>query len=161
MQYPSFKNLNPATQASSKSKRANQSRNTRHEIILRSALHRMGLRFRKNLKSLPGNPDIVFPKAKTVIFCDGDFWHGRDWNARKSKISKGTNPKYWIEKIEANVRRDREVNELLIKAGWDVVRIWETDIHSNLETVAKKIEKLVKTKTKNQIENGSLRRFKF
>jgi len=161
LRYPSFKKLNPATPSSAKTKRANQAINTRHEVILRSALHRIGLRFRKNLKYLPGIPDIVFPRAKIVIFCDGDFWHGRDWYARRSKISKGSNPKYWVAKIEANMKRDREVNEQLINAGWDVIRIWETDIHSNLETIAKEIEKLVKAKIKNQIENVSLRRFKF
>lgn len=72
---PSFIGLSPASQVSSFAKRRNVRRDTLHEVILRRELCRAGLRFRKNVESMPGNPDIVFESAKVIVFCDGDFWH--------------------------------------------------------------------------------------
>src|SRR4051812_10813559 len=77
---PSFKGLSPASIQSSRSKRANRSSGTRHEEMLRRELLRLGLRYRKNDKRLPGRPDVVFSRARLAVFCDGDFWHGRDWD---------------------------------------------------------------------------------
>jgi DNA mismatch endonuclease (patch repair protein) len=78
----------------------------------------MGLRFRKNVKSLPGKPDIVFPSVKVVIFCDGDFWHGRNWETLQEKLKRGMNADYWIAKIQRNMERDLNVNQLLEQNGW-------------------------------------------
>lgn len=70
-----------------------------------------------------------------VIFCDGDFWHGRDWKTRKAKLQGGHNPKYWVAKIERNIARDREQEEALDEAGWSVLRFWESDIKNRLDEV--------------------------
>src|SRR5437879_6384164 len=73
---PSFKGLKPASEASSRAKRGNRRRDTLQEMLLRRELWKMGLRYRKNVETMPGKPDLVFPGARVVVFCDGDFWHG-------------------------------------------------------------------------------------
>ena len=103
----SFEGLNSASErASSAARGASKKADTKLELVLRRALWRKGLRYRKNVAGLPGKPDIVFHRAKVVLFCDGDFWHGKDWCSRRAKILKGNNPEYWTKKIEANIRRD-------------------------------------------------------
>lgn len=125
---PSFRGLRPASDASSRSKRANRSADTLHERLLRSTLWERGLRFRKNVRDLPGKPDIVFPKSRLAVFCDGDFWHGRAWRKLSRKLHTGTNASYWLLKIRANMLRDRRHSLQLAHAGWRVLRLWETDI---------------------------------
>lgn len=118
----------------------NRSTDTAHECLLRSILFKRSLRFRKNVSSLPG---IVFAAARVVVFCDGDFWHGRNWRQRFRKLRNGTNASYWISKIEANRSRDRRNNQLLGQGGWTVIRVWETDISKNPDRVASQIEKTI------------------
>ncbi|MCZ7554573.1 MAG: very short patch repair endonuclease [Anaerolineales bacterium] len=130
---PSFSGLAPASAASSRAKRANRSKDTTHEVLLRKRLWHMGLRYRKNVVSLPGKPDIVFVRAKVAIFCDGDFWHGRDWSTQKLKLYSGSNSMYWIQKIERNMERDQENTSKLENNGWLVLRFWETDIKRSLQ----------------------------
>ena len=88
----------------------------------------MGYRFKPNVSSLPGKPDIVFQGQRVVVFCDGDFWHGREWPSLRAKLARGANAAYWIAKIASNIRRDRQNDRRLRKLGWSVVRVWETDI---------------------------------
>jgi DNA mismatch endonuclease (patch repair protein) len=95
------------------------------------------------VKALPGKPDIVFSSSRVAVFCDGDFWHGRDWRRLSRKLHSGTNASYWIPKIKANRNRDRRNDRLLKRQGWTVIRIWEKDIRDNPEQTAKAIEKLV------------------
>lgn len=111
---------------------------------MRSVLFKRGLRYRKNVRQLPGKPDIVFAAARTVVFCDGDFWHGKEWEQRSRKLRDGTNASYWISKIKANRNRDRRNNRALGQGGWTVIRVWETDIRDNPEQVASRIEKVVR-----------------
>jgi DNA mismatch endonuclease, patch repair protein len=126
---PSFLGLKAASRrASSLARGASIKRDTRCEIVLRSALWRRGFRYRINVKSLPGRPDIVFPRRQVAIFCDGDFWHGRQLHRRLEKLSAGHNAEYWVAKIRRNVARDRERTTELERAGWLVLRFWETDI---------------------------------
>ena len=141
---PSFAGLRPASQLSSQIKKANISRNTRHELVLQSELSKLGLRFQNNTASLPGCPDIVFPRAHLAVFCDGDFWHGRNWNSLRRKLTRGTNAAYWCAKISSNMRRDKRTTRLLRKSGWQVVRLWETDIRKNPLAVAVELEKMVR-----------------
>lgn len=101
------------------------------------------MRFKKNVKTLVGTPDIVFPRARIIVFCDGDFWHGRNWSRRKAKLQKGSNSKYWVQKIEHNRQRDRRVNRKLRAAGWKVIRMWETDILNDVERVANYISEIL------------------
>lgn len=93
--------------------------------MLRKALWIKGYRYRKNYALLPGKPDIVLAKYKIAIFCDGEFFHEKDWDVRKPKIMEGNNPEYWIPKIEKNIERDRNNDLKLQYLGWTVVRFWE------------------------------------
>ncbi len=104
-----------------------RSANTKPEIVVRSFLHRQGFRFRKNDKRFPGKPDIVLPKYKAIIFINGCFWH-------KHTCSKFVMPKsnveYWENKLNNNVRRDKEHQKLLRDLGWRVFVLWECEINS-------------------------------
>ncbi len=142
---PSFTGLKPASEASSRAKRNNRRCDTLPEQLLRQELWRLGLRFRKNVGALPGKPDIVFPSARVVVFCDGDFWHGRNWRSLKRNLQKGTNASYWADKIASNIKRDKRNTAMLTKAGWHVVRFWETDIKKNLSDVASRIKQIVES----------------
>jgi DNA mismatch endonuclease (patch repair protein) len=141
---PSFKGLSAASPASSRAKKMNRSADTEHECLLRSLLWRQGLRYRKNVRALPGKPDIVFSAARVAVFCDGDFWHGRDWPRLSRKLRIGTNAIYWFPKIKTNRNRDRRNDRLLKREGWTVIRLWETDIHRNPLQVAQTIAELVR-----------------
>ncbi len=117
-----------------------RSKDTKAEILLRKALWRKGLRYRKNVKDLPGKPDIVFTKQKIAVFVDGDFWHARGHEKRPGEQIE-TNKNYWTTKMKRNVERDRYVNELLLEHGWLVLRFWESDIKKNLEECIAEIMK--------------------
>lgn len=108
-------------------------------MALRRALRTQGLRFTTNSAELPGCPDVVFRREKVVVFADGDFWHGRNLADRIARLAKGHNSGYWIGKIRSNVARDRRVRRRLNALGWRVVRVWESDIHSNIERVTTRI----------------------
>lgn len=108
-----------------------RSKNTKIELILRKALWHEGIRYRKNYKELPGKPDIVITKYKIAIFCDGEFWHGKDWPEKKERIH--SNRDYWLPKIEKNMKRDQEIDIQLSTLGWRVIRFWEKDIRKRLD----------------------------
>ncbi len=138
---PSFKGRRAASEkASAAARGSSKKRDTRCEMLLRRALWAAGLRYRKDVASLPGRPDIVFRHARVVVFCDGDFWHGRDWHARKRKLADGHNAPYWVGKIERNMQRDRERTDALELDGWRVLRFWETDIARDVASIVERIE---------------------
>jgi DNA mismatch endonuclease (patch repair protein) len=141
---PSFKGLRPASESAARAKRANRKRDTAAELALRRAVWRMGLRYRVNVATMPGTPDIVFSRARVAVFCDGDFWHGRDWPRLRAKLECGTNPGYWSAKIARNRERDRRVDAELTRAGWRVVRLWETDIRRDPDTAARLVAGLAR-----------------
>lgn len=141
--FPSFKGLKPANDISSRSKRANKKTDTKQELLLRKTLWHMGLRYRKNVSTIVGKPDIVFPGAKVVVFCDGDFWHGRNWDTLKTKLEGGSNSAYWIKKIQTNIERDKKITSQLEQAGWLVIRVWEGDIKNDANAIANKVKALV------------------
>jgi DNA mismatch endonuclease, patch repair protein len=114
-----------------------KSQNTKPELKLKKALWKLGFRYRKNVKKLPGTPDIVFPKDKIVIFVDGEFWHGYNWEEKKTKIK--TNRDFWIPKIERNIQRDKKNNQLLSESGWYVLRFWEHEIKNDFENCISQI----------------------
>ena len=109
-----------------KNMQAIRSTNTSIENLLCAALWKQGYRYRRNCKSIFGKPDIVFRRHKIVIFCDSEFWHGKDYEEETGRI--GTHQQYWREKIRRNIKRDREVNQTLKKEGWTVLRFWGKDI---------------------------------
>jgi DNA mismatch endonuclease (patch repair protein) len=141
---PSFVGLKPASALSSRIKKANTSRNTLHEAVLQNELSKLGLRFQKNAADVPGRPDIVFARAHLAVFCDGDFWHGRKWNVLRRNLAIGTNAAYWCTKISRNMKRDKEITTRLRKSGWQVVRVWETDIKKNPRAVAMDLKRLLR-----------------
>lgn len=111
------------------------------ELSLRKALWSMGLRYRKNVKSVFGHPDIAFIGKKIAVFCDSEFWHGYDWERRKNDFK--VRQDFWLPKIERNMERDREVNERLEAEGWIVIRFWGKEIKSDVNACAEKIKKAV------------------
>jgi T/G mismatch-specific endonuclease len=86
-------------------------------VLLRKTLWQKGYRYRKNYKELPGKLDIVLTKYKIVIFCDGEFFHGKDWEVLKPRLEKSNNSEFWINKISRNVERDDEINKKLLFMG--------------------------------------------
>jgi DNA mismatch endonuclease (patch repair protein) len=121
--------------------------NTSIEILLRKALWREGIHYRKNLKSLPGKPDIVITKYKIAIFCDVEFWHGKNWDITKKNIK--SNRDYWISKIERNIIRDNKNYKKLTNMGWVVLRFWGNEINKNLEDCVNEIKETI-----YEIKNG-------
>jgi len=111
-------------------------KNTKPELAFRKALYAAGYRYRIDYKKLIGKPDIALPKYKTVIFIDGEYWHGKNWEKRKPKVK--TNREFWIAKIERNMQRDLEVNQELASKGYTVFRFWETEIKKNLNECLEK-----------------------
>ena len=124
-----------------KNMRAIRSKDKTIELALRKALWQRGIRYRKNYKGLIGKPDIVITKYRIAVFCDSDFWHGYDWENRKSRIK--SNQDYWIPKIERNMKRDREVTATLVEQGWIVLRFWEHTIRKELEECVEDIQEAV------------------
>ena len=118
-------------------------KNTKPELVFRKALYAAGYRYRIDYKKLIGKPDIALPKYRTVIFIDGEYWHGKNWKERKPKVK--TNRDFWIAKIERNMQRDEEVTAALKQKGYTVFRFWETEVNKDLETsLAKVLEHLKK-----------------
>lgn len=120
-----------------------RSQDTRPEILVRHELFRRGYRYRINVSKLPGKPDIVMPKYKTVIFINGCFWHGHD--GCKHFVLPKTNADYWETKIHGNKQRDKESTWRLQQQGWKVIVIWECEIQkSQLPSIIDKIDSIVK-----------------
>lgn len=113
-------------------------RDTQPELLLRRALWAKGHRYRIHVPGLPGKPDIVFARQRVAVFCDGEFWHGHEWEAKKAKLK--SNRSYWIPKIERNMARDQEVNRQLASAGWTVLRLWDFEILRDLDACVAKAE---------------------
>ncbi len=113
-----------------------KSKNTKPEIAVRKLLHSMGYRFRIHSKDLPGSPDIVLPKYKTVIFVHGCFWH-RHENC-KNASTPNTRKEFWENKFKANVKRDKEIQQKIKNIGWESVVIWECET-KDLEELRVKI----------------------
>lgn len=129
-----------------------KSKDTKIEVVLRKELWHRGYRYRKNYNELPGKPDIVLTKQKIVIFCDSEFFHGKDWEVLKPRLEKGNNANYWLKKIECNITRDQEINQQLNFLGWTVVRFWGKEILNNTDECIKVIEETIFESTCNSLE---------
>ncbi len=106
-----------------------RAKDTKPEVLLRKMLWNAGIRYRKNVKKLPGTPDIVIGKHKLALFIDGEFWHGHNWEEKKKKLK--TNKEYWIPKIEKNIARDYDASQKLEYMGYKVMRFWQHEIMKN------------------------------
>lgn len=109
----------------------------------RKALWERGMRYRKNYDKIPGKPDIALTKYKIAIFCDSEFFHGKDWEVLKPRLEKSNNSDYWIHKISRNMERDDEVNKQLLFMGWTVIRFWGKDILKRTDECVKVIEEAI------------------
>ena len=121
-----------------------RAKDTSIELMLRHALWARGLRYRKYVKDLPGEPDIVFTKYKIAVFCDGEFFHGKDWDNLKETLQKGNNPDFWISKIARNMERDRKNDTDLAAIGWTVIRFWGKTIKRETEECIARVEEEIR-----------------
>lgn len=137
---PRFDALHASSaRASAAARGSSRKRDTKCELALRRVLWRQGARYRVDVTSLPGRPDLVFPRERLAVFCDGDFWHGRDLQARLERLATGHNAPYWLAKIRTNVERDHRHEAALIAEGWHVLRLWETDIMKDTPAAAERV----------------------
>jgi DNA mismatch endonuclease (patch repair protein) len=120
-----------------------KSKDTSIELLLRKALWKKGIRYRKNYKKIPGTPDIAITQYKIAIFCDSEFFHGKDWEVLRPKLEKGSNPDFWIKKIGKNIEHDNEINKELNFLGWTVIRFWGNDIKKKTDECIKVIEEVI------------------
>ena len=118
-----------------------KSKNTSIEVSLRKALWHSGIRYRVNYAKLPGTPDIAITKHKIAVFCDGEFWHGKDWKSKMAKIQ--SNREYWLQKINRNIVRDNETNQALSYRGWTIVRFWGADIQNDLKSCVEDVKEAI------------------
>ena len=129
-----------------KNMQAIKNKDSNIELLLRKALWNKGLRYRKNVNKIFGHPDIAFIGKKVAVFCDSEFWHGYDWDQRKNEIK--TRRDFWIPKIERNIKRDTEVNDMLKKEGWVVIRFWGKDILKDPDKCAETIKDVLEGQKK-------------
>lgn len=115
-----------------------KSKGSKIEQKLSKALWNKGYRYRKNDKTVFGKPDITLKKYKIAVFCDSEFWHGKNWEQRK--YDHKSNVEFWHKKIERNIQRDEEVNQELKSQGWKVLRFWGKEIKKDLVSCVTIIE---------------------
>jgi DNA mismatch endonuclease Vsr len=127
-----------------KNMQAVKSKGSKIERLLAKELWAMGLRYRKSYTAVLGKPDFAFIGPKVAVFCDSEFFHGKNWSVKKHEIK--SNREFWYKKIEGNIRRDKEVNKALLSAGWTVIRFWGKEIKSNPKRCAEKVFHAVKGK---------------
>lgn len=131
-----------------------KSKDTKIERKLCKALWDKGYRYRKNYAKLPGKPDIALTKYKIAIFCDGEFFHGKDWYNPKARLEKSNNREYWINKISKNIERDSKVDRELFQLGWIVLRFWGKDILKNVDKCIDEIEETIYDLEIESLENN-------
>jgi len=112
------------------------------EKTLRKALSKEGFRYRLNSKKVLGKPDIAFIGEKVAVFCDSEFWHGKYWKTERLQIK--TNPRFWRDKIENNIRRDKKFTRGLRKIGWKVIRFWGKAMIRNPEKCVLKVKNILR-----------------
>lgn len=118
-------------------------KDTSIELMLRRALWNKGYRYRKNYKKLPGKPDIVLTKYRIAIFCDSEFFHGKDFEKLKVQLEKSHNSDFWIDKIQKNINRDIDVEKQLRSLGWKVLRFWGKDIKKDIDSCVMAVEEAI------------------
>lgn len=120
-------------------------RDTKPELLVRRLLHRLGYRFRLHRTDLPGKPDIVLPKHRTVILIHGCFWHGCRKCDRGTRVPK-TNTRFWVDKIQSNIDRDRRDRASLRGLGWKVVVLWDCELRNQpVAPLERKLRRVIPT----------------
>ena len=123
--------------------RSIKSKGTNLELDTARMLRRAKFHYRSHPKTY-GSPDFLV-EGRLALFCDGSFWHGRDWKELKERLEAGNNPSYWVRHIESNRKRDRKVNRVLREQGQSFLRLWDTDVKKRPEWCVKKIRKALKS----------------
>ena len=127
-------------------------KDTKIEVKVRHYLFSQGFRYRKNVPDMPGKPDIVLPRYKTVIFVHGCFWHRHE--GCKDCTTPSSNQSFWLRKFEKNVANDQKNRELLETAGWKVVVLWECEVEKNFEPLMEKVIAGLRGETKPPSHHG-------
>lgn len=135
-----FKEVDPVRRRTMK---AIKSKDTKPEILLRKAIWRQGLRYRKNYKELPGSPDIYISKYKLCIFIDSEFFHGKEYELLVDRLKKGKRAEYWVKKVNRNMQRDAENEAELYGCGYRVLRFWGNDIIKDLDNCLKTVKETI------------------
>ncbi len=130
-----------------------KAKDTKIEVALRKALWQKGYRYRKNYRKLPGSPDIVLTKYKIAIFCDSEFFHGKDWEILRPRLLRGDRGEFWEKKIKKNMERDEENNKKLLFMGWTVIHFWGKDILKDTDACIKTIEECIMD---NELEDNDI-----
>lgn len=133
-----------------------RSKDTSIELILRKALWHHGYRYRKNYKALSGTPDIAITKHRIAIFCDSEFFHGKDWDKLRLRLENGNNSTYWIKKIARNMERDQENEKAIFLREWTVLRFWGQDIIKHTDECVKAVDEAVLERTVGGCFFGSI-----
>lgn len=120
-----------------------RSKDTKIEILLRKGLWHKGIRYRKNYSQIPGKPDIAITKYRIAVFCDSEFFHGKDWEKLKSRLLKGDKGDFWVNKIGKNREHDEAINKELAFLGWTVIRFWGKEIAKNVDECVRVIEEAI------------------
>lgn len=116
---------------------------TEDEELLHTALRRLRFRPLRNVRELPGSPDLVFPRARLAVFVDGDFWHGRTYF--DGGLAPASNTLFWVKRFVENRRRDQRVDRILRSRGWSISRIWGSSIRKDPDSVARRIAHRLRT----------------
>jgi DNA mismatch endonuclease (patch repair protein) len=140
----------PVSEQRHKNMSAIKSKDTSIEVRLRKALWHKGYRYRKNYKGLPGTPDIVLTRYKIAIFCDSEFFHGKDWDELRLRLENGSNSSYWVKKISRNIERDSRNDRSLKAVDWTVLRFWGEDIMKHTDECIRTIEETIFIRTKEE-----------
>ncbi len=140
----------PVSEQRHKNMSAIKSKDTSIEVRLRKALWHKGYRYRKNYKGLPGTPDIVLTRYKIAIFCDSEFFHGKDWDELRLRLENGSNSSYWVKKISRNIERDSRNDRSLKAVDWTVLRFWGKDIMKHTDECIRTIEETIFIRTKEE-----------
>jgi DNA mismatch endonuclease (patch repair protein) len=139
----------PVSEQRHKNMSAIKSKDTSIEVRLRKALWHKGYRYRKNYKGLPGTPDIVLTRYKIAIFCDSEFFHGKDWDELRLRLENGSSS-YWVKKISRNIERDSRNDRSLKAVDWTVLRFWGKDIMKHTDECIRTIEETIFIRTKEE-----------
>ena len=140
----------PVSEQRHKNMSAIKSKDTSIEVRLRKALWHKGYRYRKNYKGLPGTTDIVLTRYKIAIFCDSEFFHGKDWDELRLRLENGSNSSYWVKKISRNIERDSRNDRSLKAVDWTVLRFWGKDIMKHTDECIRTIEETIFIRTKEE-----------
>jgi DNA mismatch endonuclease (patch repair protein) len=140
----------PVSEQRHKNMSAIKSKDTSIEVRLRKALWHKGYRYRKNYKGLPGTPDIVLTRYKIAIFCDSEFFHGKDWDELRLRLENGSNSSYWVKKISRNIERDSRNDRSLKAVDWTVLRFWGKDIMKHTDECIRTSEETIFIRTKEE-----------